>query len=248
MDMSFWTGVTGARAAQQKLDIVSNNLANVNNNGYKAKNASFSELVRYNLNAPEQENTTLSTANGAALGSAQTDFSGAALQSTGRSMDYALTDANTFFRVRNQSTGEVLLTRDGHFHAGEMANGRFALMTDSNQVVLNTQGQPVYLRRAAGAEEGTLDAGQRIGICTVPFPTRLQNVGDDAYMVRAGDTNNPITIAQNAGMQQGALESSGTDVAKEMTNVIEAQRAFSYNIRMITTSDEVMSTINSLHN
>ena len=47
-------------------------------------------------------------------------------------------------------------------------------------------------------------------------------------------------------MAAGALERSGTDMADEMVKVIEAQRAFTYALKMVTTSDEIESTINSL--
>ena len=54
MDMSFWTAAVGTDAAQNKLNIVSNNLANINNSGYKTKNPVFSELINYNLNGPRE--------------------------------------------------------------------------------------------------------------------------------------------------------------------------------------------------
>ena len=48
MNMSFYVGALGADASQKKLDVISNNLANINNNGFKPKNAVFSELINYN--------------------------------------------------------------------------------------------------------------------------------------------------------------------------------------------------------
>ncbi len=55
----------------------------------------------------------------------------------------------------------------------------------------------------------------------------------------------PILI-ENPQIASSALESSGTDMAEEMVKVIEAQRAFTYALKMVTTSDEIESTINSL--
>ena len=63
--------------------------------------------------------------------------------------------------------------------------------------------------------------------------------------MREGD-NNPITLVQDPQMIQGALEQSNVDMAREMVSTIEAQRAFSYTLRMVTTSDEIAQTINSL--
>jgi flagellar basal-body rod protein FlgG len=246
MDMSFWVGTIGASQAQRKLDVASNNLANANNNGFKPKNAVFSELVNYNLNAGRNEVTDLQAGAGAIVSTTNTDFRAAALTQTDRQLDYALTVNNEFFQVRDQATGAILLTRDGHFHAGEMQDGRFVLMTDANKFVLNAQGDLTYLDVSEGADKGRLAEGQQIGVFTVPFPSRLQNVGDDDFRVREGDNNNPITPVEWPSVITGALEQSGTDIAKEFTNLIEAQRAFSYNLRMVQTSDEVAQTVNGL--
>ena len=68
MNMSFYVGALGANASQKKMDVISNNLANINNNGFKPKNAIFSELINYNLNdcrpeepAPQWSEPTRST-------------------------------------------------------------------------------------------------------------------------------------------------------------------------------------------
>ena len=181
MDMSFWTAAVGTDAAQNKLNIVSNNLANINNSGYKTKNPVFSELINYNLNGPREEKTDLQAGAGAIVSEAPTNFSTAALTNTERDMDYALTADNEFFLVQNQETGERTLTRTGHFHAGQRPDGSYVLMTDSDKMVLNTQGQPVVMNmdEYTADEEGVLADGQEIGVYTLPYPSRLRNVGDN---------------------------------------------------------------------
>lgn len=247
MDMSFWTAAVGTDAAQNKLNIVSNNLANINNSGYKTKTPVFSELINYNLNGPREEKTDLQAGAGAIVSSAPTNFSTTSVDVTERDMDYALTADNEFFLVQDQETGERTLTRTGHFHAGQRPDGSYVLMTDSNKMVLNTQGQPVVMNmdEYTADEEGVLADGQEIGVYTLPYPSRLLNVGDNEYQVREGD-NNPISLVQDPQMIQGALEQSNVNMAREMVNTIEAQRAFSYTLRMVTTSDEIAQTINSL--
>jgi flagellar basal-body rod protein FlgG len=248
MDMSFWTASIGAEAAQNKLNIVSNNLANVNNNGFKTKNPEFAELVNYNLNGPREERTDLQAGAGAIVNQAPTNFSTSSITNTERKMDYALTGDNEFFLVQDQETGEQTLTRTGHFHAGQRADGSYVLMTDSNKIVLNTDRQPVVMDmdKVSDDGEGEPAEGQTIGVYTVPYPSRLLNTGDNEFQVRDGDANNQITAVQNPAIMQGVLEQSNVDVAREMVNTIEAQRAFSYTLRMVTTSDEIAETINSL--
>ena len=70
------------------------------------------------------------------------------------------------------------------------------------------------------------------------------SVGDNEF-VHADADEQPILIEQPE-LQQYALENSGTDMAKEMVNMIESQRAFSYAVKMIMTSDEITQTINGL--
>ena len=69
-------------------------------------------------------------------------------------------------------------------------------------------------------------------------------MGDNEFV--PGDTGAVPILLENPVMTPGALENSGTDMAKEMTKLIECQRAFTYALRMVTTSDEIEGTINTL--
>lgn len=242
MDQSFFTGAVGAAQAQKKLDIISNNLANVETTGYKSKNAVFSELIQRNLHAPEDETTDIEAGVGGIVSAANTNFQTASFRETGRKLDFAIGTDNTFFMVQDPADGAITYTRDGSFHAGLEPDGSFALMTTSNRYVLDSNGQKI----TAESEEDLEDMADEIGLYTLPYPSRLLNTGDNEYAVRSGDTLNVPSAAAERSLTQGYLESSGTDIAKEMVDTIEAQRAFSYALRMVQTSDEVASTINSL--
>jgi flagellar basal-body rod protein FlgG len=242
MDMSFYTGAVGAAQAQKKLNVVSNNLANVETTGYKPKNATFSELIQYNLHAPEDEITAIQTGAGGIVSAAPASFRTSSFSETGRKLDFAIGSDNTFFMLQDPETGVVTYTRDGSFHAGTEADGTVALLSSSGKYVLDANGQKITGDDAAALEE---DADQ-IGLYSVRYPSRLLSTGNNEYTVRTRDTNNTATAVTERSLTQGYLESSGTDVAKEMVDTIEAQRAFSYALRMVQTSNEVASTINSL--
>lgn len=49
MNQSFYVGALGAGSCSSKISVIANNLANINNNGFKPKTAVFSNLIRYNL-------------------------------------------------------------------------------------------------------------------------------------------------------------------------------------------------------
>lgn len=84
----------------------------------------------------------------------------------------------------------------------------------------------------------------RVSLYTFANPSRLTSVGNNEY-VPTDQGVQPILL-EKASVTSGALEVSGTDMAKELVRLIECQRAFTYALRMVTTSDEIEGTINTL--
>ena len=261
MNMSFYVGALGADASQKKMGVISNNLANINNTGFKPKNAIFSELINYNLNDSPEAKTELQAGAGTTVVRTNTDYSPSAFHTTGQPNDYAIGNANAFFKLQDPKSGEITYSRNGHFHAGEMPDGKFYLFTESGKHVLDENGQKMLADdtalktieaagqvagNAATANNGGEEVKQKIGVYTISYPSRLVNKGDNELAIRPGDQNNKDSVIQNPILESGTLESSGTDMAKEMTRLIESQRAFTYALKMVQTSDEVEATINQL--
>lgn len=261
MNMSFYVGALGADASQKKMGVISNNLANINNTAFKPKNAIFSDLINYNLNDSPEAKTDLQAEAGTAVVRTNTEYSPAAFHTTGQPNDYAIGNANAFFKLQDPSSGEITYTRNGHFHAGEMPDGKFYLFTESGKHVLDENGNKMLADdtalkaieaagqtggNTANANNATEEVKQKIGVYTINYPSRLVNKGDNELAIRPGDQNNKDSVIQNPILESGTLESSGTDMAKEMTRLIESQRAFTYALKMVQTSDEVEGTINQL--
>ena len=261
MNMSFYVGALGADASQKKMGVISNNLANINNTAFKPKNAIFSDLINYNLNDSPEAKTDLQAEAGTAVVRTNTEYSPAAFHTTGQPDDYAIGNANAFFKLQDPSSGEITYTRNGHFHAGEMPDGKFYLFTESGKHVLDENGKKMLADdtalkaieaagqtggNTANANNATEEVKQKIGVYTINYPSRLVNKGDNELAIRPGDQNNKDSVIQNPILESGTLESSGTDMAKEMTRLIESQRAFTYALKMVQTSDEVEGTINQL--
>lgn len=261
MNMSFYVGALGADASQKKMGVISNNLANINNTAFKPKNAIFSDLINYNLNDSPEAKTDLQAEAGTAVVRTNTEYSPAAFHTTGQPNDYAIGNANAFFKLQDPSSGEISYTRNGHFHAGEMPDGKFYLFTESGKHVLDENGKKMLADdtalkaieaagqtggNTANANNATEEVKQKIGVYTINYPSRLVNKGDNELAIRPGDQNNKDSVIQNPILESGTLESSGTDMAKEMTRLIESQRAFTYALKMVQTSDEVEGTINQL--
>ncbi len=261
MNMSFYVGALGADASQKKMGVISNNLANINNTAFKPKNAIFSDLINYNLNDSPEAKTDLQTEAGTTVVRTNTEYSPAAFHTTGQPNDYAIGNANAFFKLQDPSSGDITYTRNGHFHAGEMPDGKFYLFTESGKHVLDENGKKMLADdtalkaiesagqtggNTANANNATEEVKQKIGVYTINYPSRLVNKGDNELAIRPGDQNNKDSVIQNPILESGTLESSGTDMAKEMTRLIESQRAFTYALKMVQTSDEVEGTINQL--
>lgn len=247
MYQSFYTGALGAGSFLTKLSVVSNNLANINNNGFKAKNVAFSDLMNYNLNDSEDAVTELMAGNGMRVQRTYTDFGTSAVTQTNRELDFAIMQDNAFFMVQDVGTDEITYTRSGRFHRGEL-NGRFYLTTDSNKLVLDQNQQPIEVGQMPDASgvgaEDMAEIQSRIALYTFNNPSRLMNVGDNEF-TPSDEGAQPILI-ESPVFTSGALETSGTSMADEMVKVIETQRAFSYALKVVTTEDEIESTINSL--
>lgn len=116
MYQSFYTGALGAGSCMAKMSVISNNLANINNNGFKPMNSSFSDLLNFNLNDSENAVTELMAGNGMRMQRTYSSFGVEALTSTNSDIDFAILDDNAFFMVRDTVTGAISYTRNGHFY------------------------------------------------------------------------------------------------------------------------------------
>lgn len=114
MYTSFYTAARGAIEQQRKLDVVSNNLANVNNYGYKSKNPVFSDLMYYNLNNYDGNDTPLKAGTGVIVEKTNTIFKPTGFLTTNGAYDYAIEGAG-FFMMRSPIDNEITYTRNGHF-------------------------------------------------------------------------------------------------------------------------------------
>lgn len=239
MYSSFYTAALGAKGQQTKMDVIANNLANVNTNGYKSKNAVFSDLVYTNLNASQNAQTRLKAGNGIKVGQVNTNFSPAGFMETSSRNDFAII-GDGFFMLQDPTTNEITYTRDGSFSLSLRGN-EFYLATANGKLVLDENRQPIIMSDAGKDINGNVP---NIGIYQFANKNGMLSVGDNEF--RAVEKNGQPTLATNITLQQSALEASGVDVGTEMARVIESQRAYSYALKMVETSDEVTATINSL--
>ncbi|MCI8376656.1 MAG: flagellar hook-basal body complex protein [Lachnospiraceae bacterium] len=238
MYSSFYAAAQGAIGQQSRMDVISNNLANVNNYGFKPKVGTFQDLMYYNLNNWQGDETKIQAGTGIVLEKADTNFAPSGYDITERDYDFAIVE-NGFFMMRNPVNNEITYTRNGRFSLSQRGN-EFYLVNDAENLVLDRNQNPI---RLVGDEVTGRELEALPGIFDFAVKNGMQNVGDNEY---APVEKNGQPILQAEDPLQGALESSGTDLAMDLVRMIESQRAYSYALKMVQTSDEVVQTVNSL--
>jgi flagellar basal-body rod protein FlgG len=244
MNISFYTSRTGMIAQQQGLNIYANNIANVNTVGFKPLRPSFAECI-YTLQHHNRERWQ--TGHGQYLLKTDLMWSEASFVASDQPLDFALPNSD-FFMVRDYR-GEHYLTRDGAFEmmfTGEIwelvnANGDFVLDYDEQRIAIpflpDVNGEPTTQVDYVALE-------QSIGVFTV-----LNNWGlDQAFGNRFAVTPRSGDAIPNyeADKVREALEMSATDLAGDMVRIIETQRSYQLNARILKVSDEIMTTVNNL--
>ena len=257
---SLYTAATGMIAQQTSIDVTSNNIANVNTVGYKKQRAEFADLFYQTMEyAGTSTSATTASPTGTEIGlgvrpTAVTKmFSQGNFKETGNNLDLAIT-GNGFFKVQLPD-GTMAYTRNGSFKVD--ANGQM-VTSDGYPLVPNIVIPPDAVQVSIGTD-GTvsvLQAGQtnssQIGQITLTNfvnPAGLHSLGDNNY-INTSASGDPIEgIAGQNGlgqMRQGFVEMSNVQLVEEMTDLITGQRAYDANSKAITTSDEMLKTVNQL--
>lgn len=259
------SAATGLSALSTDIDIIANNLANVNTNGFKASRANFEDLLYQMRQQPGVETANgdmrpagLQVGLGTRISNTQFDFKTGSAIDTGRPLDVMI-DGNGLFRVTippDRGNG-IGYTRAGNFFTnadGELvlgnANGYridppISLPEDATDVSISPDGIVSYL--APGATT-TTQAGQ-IQLSSFVNPNGLESVGGNVYIETPG-SGPPIDGNPAQGnfgtVMQGYLESSNVDPVRELVELIKAQRAFEMNSQSIQAADETLQVISNL--
>ena len=234
MNSGMYTALSGNLAAQQRLDVLTNNLANVNSAGFKKDRILF-ESTLASVKNPSQGDGTLTDAPVMSEVSFATDYSAGPLQQTGNTLDLAL-DGDGFFAV-NTPQGKRY-TRQGNFHI----DGNSRLVTaDGNEVLGN--GGPITVKGGKVEINGKGEVfveGNRVdslAIVDFPKPYPLQKAGGVLFMPTGGGGNEQP--AGNTAVKQGFLEVSNVNPILEMTQMIETTRYYESCVKAVQSYDSM---------
>ena len=242
MNQSFYAAAIGAHQQMQHLNVHSNNIANVNTYGFKPQRASFSALM-YSM-VEGVDNEELPKGGGTRMTSTPTGFDTGFYIATNRTQDYAI-EGSGFFALYDPSTQEVSYTRNGAFQLslyqvpnekGEL-DAVYYLSDGDGRQVLDKMGYPIVVDDPL--------VPQPVGVFEFMYQDGLQHVSNS--MFTSVEKNGNVWVSDSK-VHSGFLEGSGSDFGTEMSKLIEAQRSYSYALKMVQTSDEIETTIINLKN
>ena len=256
------TAALGMSAQQRSVDNVANNLANVGTTGFKRSTIAFQDLFYENIssskrggsvNSENGSGPSLQIGHGSRAVATVRNFMQGAVAETGNPLDVAVSGSG-FFQVELPD-GSIGYTRDGNFSM------------DSTGTLVNNSGLPLASQIEVPADavaieiaqDGTVSAlmsgdnsqvelGQ-IELAKFANPGGLEAMGDNLFAETEASGLPFYGAPGEEGfgvVRQGYLEQSNVDIVNEMVRLIEAQRAYETNSKMVQTAEDMMSVTNSI--
>lgn len=222
---------------EKKQENLSTSVANLNTAGYKEQELIQSTLLEGNLfNRLEGPNLNQPlNVGGLPLGNqideVYRDFSQGGIKQTNSSTDLAI-QGEAFFTVETAG-GQVAYTRNGNF----TVDAAGFLATQDGQQVLSTTNDPIQVNslQFTIANDGTiLETGQQLQLTTFADPNGLTSTGDTLFTGDGG------MMAEGSVVLQSALETSNTNIADVMVDVMQISREFEANQKILQAADQTL--------
>jgi flagellar basal-body rod protein FlgG len=248
----------GMTAQQMRVEVISNNLANMNTTGYNARRAEFADLHYQQLTRPgtinASDGTTLPTGVQLGLGVRPTSvsvmLSQGSLAATGGDLDVAI-EGQGYLEV-TLPNGTPAYTRDGGLKRtgdGQIVTSDgypvvpdITIPRDARSISINPEGE-VYAYFADQVQPSLL--GQ-ITLAGFTNPKGLEAIGSNLFLETPASGPSAVSTPGEDGLgvlRQGYLEDSSVDPVKEVTDLIEAQRGYELNSKVITAADQMLGAM-----
>lgn len=252
---TLWTSKSGLSANQDRLDAISNNIANSSTMGYKKLNVGFKDLLSESLDRKGYPVNDKTASMGTGVKTTDWYRSGTQgnLYFTEITTDLSIDGENNYFRLTSPS-GEKLYTRDGAFQVD--SEGR---IVDSNGNILDIEYTEQFQNTGFKFSPSSLLVSQegyvynsengintlvgKINLYTAVGDKAFISVGDNLYMA-AADAN--VQVSTTGNINQGYLEGSNVDIAQEFTDMIVTQRAFQLCSKSLQTADDMWGMVNNI--
>lgn len=249
---------TGLDAQNTKMRVIANNLANVNTTGFKRDRADFATLAYQNIVTPGAPSDAQNRyASGVQLGTG-VRLAGigkiatqGTLQNTENAMDLAIEGAGYFqVEMPNGTTG---FTRAGNFSLtaeGNMVTSDGLPLVPAIQVPQGataiTIGNNGMVSASLPGQSEPSELGQ-IELANFTNPAGLLSIGNNILTETAASGAPQVGQGGQEGLgniRQGVLEGSNVNIVEELVNMIETQRAYEVNSKMISATDDMLQFVN----
>jgi flagellar basal-body rod protein FlgG len=261
MIRALYSAASGMTAQQTNVDNIANNLANANTTGFKMRRAQFQDLIYQSMVQPGASagaQTTIPSGLQLGLGtraaSNEIIFTQGAFQQTNNPLDIAI-QGKGFFQIL-QPSGQIAYTRAGTFQLDKSGN-----IVDSSGNFLDPQiNIPAAAQSVTIANDGTVSytlasqsAAQKAGqiqLANFQNPAGLNSIGSNLYLPT--DASGEPVVAVPGGtdglgtLAQGYTEQSNVDVVDQFVELIQSQRAYEANSRVVKAADEMYQQVNQL--
>ncbi len=260
MNQALWIAKTGLDAQQTRLAVISNNLANVSTTGFKQSRAVFEDLLYQNIRqvgGQSSQDTRLPSGlmlgTGSRIVATEKLHTQGSIETTENALDVAI-DGKGFLPILLPDGSEAY-TRDGSFKVSDQGQ----LVTASGYTLQPGITIPEDVQSITIGSDGVVSislpnqpnpvAVGNIQLVNFINPTGLQPIGENLFVESAASGAAQAGTPGLTGLGrliQGALEGSNVNIVEEMVSMIETQRAYEMNSRLISTADGMMQYLNNV--
>ncbi len=227
MMRSLFSGVSGLKNHQTRMDVIGNNISNVNTTGFKSSRVNFTDMLAQNLSGASAPNDNIGGTNpkqvglGSAVGAVDLLFTNGSVQSTGVNTDLALSSTNALF---------ILDTGSGTAYT---RNGDFQFDADGNYV---QAGNGYYVQGWMADKSGALNTNSKVTNITIPSGKSMDPVASAAATYTNNLNAEVPTIVKIAGGTEQTPSATPREYTKSTDGTMTADSTYPVTITVGTTA------------
>lgn len=254
------TAASGMIAQQLRVEVISNNLANVNTSGFKRSRAHFEDLLYQTVQGPAvvgnpdaESLPAIQIGRGTRLSAVQRIDAQGPIEPTNRPLDLAI-EGDGFFQV-HLPNGSIAYTRDGSFNISDqgvlVTSGGYGLLPgiaippEASQLGISRTG---VVTAIMGDTASPVELG-RIELARFANSPGLLALGENLYAETPASGPPVVGMPQEEGfgrLLQGALEGSNVEIVQEMVDMIAALRAYEISSKAVQVGEQMSETTNAM--
>lgn len=259
MQPALWISKTGLDAQQADISTISNNLANASTVGFKKNRAVFEDLLYQTINQPGGKSSQdtelpagLMMGTGVKVAASVKTHSQGNVLTTDNSLDWMI-QGRGFFQIQ-QPDGTIAYTRNGQFllnqdsqivssGSGFLLEPQIDVPEDAESITIGEDGEISVAIRG----EGDIQVIGQLELADFVNPAGLQPMGQNMFQQTSASGEPQLGVPGLDGMgfaRQGMLETSNVNVTEELINLIESQRVYEMNSKVISSVDSMMGYVN----